>query len=183
MKWYMLWPIVYRYVTSIDRWKNWFFFLFFLSFSLSSNYVPIGDERNQIKERTNLPLGKKVFRWCQSSSMYAETLFVQYNITNKTMNIKKTKKKRKKRETYGSHETVLLMSYYTTQLVTIEFHLLTSQISFKWKKYLQSSSASSSFSFFSSTLLLFDCSCLMTKDNLIGIELIVVYRFHTSLNS
>jgi hypothetical protein len=31
--------------------------------------------------------------------------------------------------------------------------------------------------------LLFDCSCLMTKDNLIGIELIVVYRFHTSLNS
>ncbi len=106
---YVLWPIVYRCVTSIDRWKNWFFFFSFsCSLSFSSNYVPIGDERNQIKERTKLPLGKKVFRWCQSSSMYAKTLFIQYNITNKTMNIKRrNKEKRNVRKSWNCSAYVL----------------------------------------------------------------------------
>lgn len=37
--------------------------------------------------------------------MYAQLLFIQYNITDKTMNIKRDEKRIE--DTYGSHETVL----------------------------------------------------------------------------
>ena len=45
------------------------FLLSLFFFFFSSNNVPIEDERNQIDERTKLPLGKKVFSWCRASSM------------------------------------------------------------------------------------------------------------------
>jgi hypothetical protein len=69
------------------------------------------------------------------------------------------------------------MSYDTTQLITIEIHRIDESNFIQVEAiYLQSlTTVPSSFST--------DCSCLMTKDNLIGIEFIVVYRFHTSLNS
>ena len=167
---------------------SFLFFVFVVSIAVTLFSLCTNQRREKSnRRRSEVIIGEKVFSWCQSSSMYVKILLIQSKITNKTMN---SKRMNTLRETYGSHVTVLLLSLYTTSLVTIEIHL-DKRVKFHWSierernifSHYHLSLSPPSCSCSCSFLLWFDCFCLMTKDNLIGIEHIVIYRFHTSLTS